>query len=244
MTIKADNVRGVAFPPPAAQQPDILSLWQLLKVGDAMSFTRGQPPAGASQVTGTVNDFQLRLSVQLGRLDLIITPTLPQEAVTKPAQISNLHEAMVLLERSMISLCSAFTVLRLAIIVEASELCDSEQQATQRTSELSGTTFPNYSTDHIIQFNLRRKFSNSDFQMNRLATWSTGTMQMFSGTITFTPNAPAQLPPTAIFPISSLKVDVNSATQERLPDVGSMIKEMIQENRNILQHGRKAFDEQ
>lgn len=216
MDFAADSIQGVLFLSPSQHQDDALKLWDILFPNDPPDgFQRATPtsPALNSSAHGDRQGFQTTVNAQVGRIDLILAQSPQvQPSDSGPPRIAEVHGAAIKAAEFLKRLARQLKAFRAAMVIDLSKTVQTGNEAAEIIGYLPGFPFPANVSDLGLQFNSRKSFQfSTDFEMNRMCTWSSGQVGFVKG-----PNMqPSSM--VVLTPYVGLKIDVNSAPQLPLP---------------------------
>lgn len=244
MSWKADFVQGVAFPLPGVKQSSALELWRTMRPNTEPDAYQGAGPSpmAPSQASGIVDGFNVLLSTQIGRINVMISPPDDAASPNAPPQIADLSAALRLLEKLFTPILDAVSVARVATLAQMSIHFTETAAIVPFINECSGANFPPESMDNIYQLNVRKSYeAASGIPMNRVLTWSAGAKQLMSAQIDFIANnfGPSS---TIIIPIAGLKLDINSASAQDLGHSAiTMFREQCREIFELVSTNARNF---
>lgn len=230
MPFSADAVQGICFIEPSSRPNDAMATWQTIFAGASPDgFQRvANSPALQSAANGESDGFFFTLNVQVGRLELIIESQHPQALVSTdspPPRIDDVARATNVLARHLKKIATSHKTIRIAIVLDLSMELLPGDEANAMRQHLARLSLPPGATDLQFQVNVRRRFaSRPEVAMNRVCSWSTGQ----AGFVQMTPAGPIS---TAMRPIVSLKLDINTAPEIHVPGASSdsIISELADE---------------
>ena len=225
-------MHGVVFHAPSGETPDALQAWLRLVGNAPQSFQSNQPgmPPGGTAV-GQVGAYQFMVAAQVGRYELVLSPTAVGDAPPAPtAQIDDIVQVLAAyMPKLMTSAGSG--LLRVAVVLNLSKRTDTLDIAVSEfKKDTKLTDIPANASDLQLAINVRRRFSNLPFDMNRLCRWATGVQQFFTMQLTVGTVGPALA--VQEFSTETLQIDVNSAPQAgQLPleSATAMFNELVAE---------------
>lgn len=244
MIWKADQIQGVVFPMPGSKQSSALELWgEMFPQMEPGSYQgAGQSPIAATQASGKIDDLQVSVGAQIGRIDISISPNPSDQDEHNPPQIADIASAMLQLQKHLTAVIGLCRVARVATVAQLSIHFNDAGTITSFINESAGTNFPPESTDNIYQMNVRRAYNLSkNTLMNRVVTWNSGMKQIFNAQIDLSSNN-FGMSSAVIIPVAALKLDINSATNKDITDIApEMVAEHIREIEILLSNGVDLF---
>ena len=211
MSFKADNVQVVLFPyPGTADNEDAMQLWTRVFGDTPDGFQKAAAsPILSSSASGERNGFQLSLTVQVGRIQLVIQAPAAAAQISPfsgPPRMDNPEKPIRRAAELLKAFAKAIRPSRVAIVTELGQTVDRGTQDSVLRKELEKLNLPHGVTDLGFQLNLRRPFNAyPSLEMNRLLAWQ-------SGEVGFLPNAPGVSfsGPIPTIPFVGFKIDVNT----------------------------------
>ncbi len=240
MGFEADGIQGVLFFHPSHHQPDAREYWsKLFPEQDADGYQKAatNSPTLASTAHGQIDGLLIRITAQVGRLDLVASA--PQELAapsSQPPRLVNWDGATRLVAQLLKRIAAEARVFRAAMVIDLGQNLNPGQESAQILNCLPGFPFPSNVSDVSMQFNVPKPFSRSpDFQMNRLCSLAAGQLALVAQLA----GNPQPGQPMMMSSFLGLKVDVNSEPRVPLaPDlVDAAIDELAEEALAISRDG-------
>lgn len=231
MDWQADSIQGVIFVAPGEAQQDAISLWGTVFDGDSPDgFQKATAsPTVVTHATGLRDGNPITLTSQLGRIDIIAGPgpTVTPAPNSPPPRIENVPAVATRVTDYLRRLAKTCRPIRAALVLDLGLSIQRGRESEELRAALPGV-FPVGAVEPHLQFNVPRPFETlPDLQMNRLCTYTGGEM----GFIMM--GSPPALGggPIATTPFIGLKVDVNSAGDNRIPTgkADDVISELLSE---------------
>lgn len=234
----AESIHAVVFRVPTGETPDALQPWLRMFETPPQSFQRnpsGQPPG--SIATAPVGDFQVTVSAQTGRQEIILAQ--PPVGDQPPSPIVDVDAATSIIADYFKKLLTGDSVVRIALVLNLSKrFPDAGQAVASFKADSKLADIPSDATDLQFAVNVRKRFASSPVQMNRLCKWGTATQQFIM--MQLAPGGTAPSISVREFPAETLQIDINSHQGDGHigPDrVGPMFDELVSEAFLIMSQG-------
>ena len=239
MDLKADFLQGVVFFGSIQSEGTALELWKKLFLDHPPEgFQSGSSlPGLQSNASGQIGGYSLTLTLQPGRIDLILRhPIVIGTPAPTPPPIEDVEAATKFLTQLMLQLSSDRILTRAAMVCKLLKPIGQEPEAevNEIVQHLPAFPFPKNSSDIVVQFNSPKWFAIApSMQMNRLMTWQKvhlGTVQNVVG---------AMGGPLTFSPYFEMNIDVNSSPNLQLPPdkVEAVIDELRLEILDLCTNG-------
>lgn len=235
----ADSVQGVLFPEHGTKQEDAKNLWGRVFPGDEPDQYQKATasPTLVSTASGEREGCGVAISVQVGRINLIIGPVQPNGLAGPqdgPPRLANVPEITLRLGNYLKRISANYKITRAAIVVDFAKTAPLELVSRMMLDEIPFLNLPKDSTDINIQFNVRRSLKiDPDIALNRLCNWVTGQVGFLVGNGLVSPNQ------ISLTPYIGMKVDVNTAPEHNIShlEIESVIDEICGEAMSIAHTG-------
>jgi hypothetical protein len=231
MDWQADSIQGVIFVAPGEAQEDAISLWGTVFGGESPDGFQKvtASPTVVTHATGLRDGNPITLMSQLGRIDILAGPgpAVAPAPNSPPPRIDDVPTVASRVTDYLMRLTKTCRPIRAALVLDLSSNVERGRESDRLQTALPGV-FPVGATEPHFQFNVPRPFEAlPDLQMNRLCTYTGGEM----GFIMM--GSPPALGggPIATTPYIGLRIDVNSAADNRIPTgkADEVILELLRE---------------
>lgn len=181
MSQTADSIRAVIFLRHGSRE-NILHLWQLLSSGEMPDAFQKIPHFGDMDLAqGRVGDFQVQLTTQPGRVDMLICG--PLVDLGRPSPLNDMLNAMNFVNEKTRLFLKDITPARLAVISEHSVKTETMDEALNLwKSDLPFISFPENAIDGMFQMNTKLTSSiDPGLELNQVGRWEAMTMVLLLG---------------------------------------------------------------
>lgn len=245
MAWSADSIQGVWFTPPTAMALDANQLWQSIFGASPDNFSRqpGKVPFAPSTASAQIDNYSVSLSVQPGRVDIILGPS--ATPFSPPEPMADVRAALDTIVGFMTKALESHSATRVAIVTNVSQLAESAEDAAARVAKLAGDLdVPAGVRDLMFQLNVQMRSTAADLVLNRLCRWNAGVQQMID--MQFLTEGGEQSNPRVIEErhIVALQIDLNSVpspTQLETEVAQQIVRELAEEGLVLLSSGYERF---
>jgi hypothetical protein len=223
MNMEAEGIQGAVFLAPEVRQEEAVKVWARIFPDhpgpDSTQRANPANPALHSVAAGEVEGLGVRITTQVGRIDLFLRPNvrhmaLQAEPPSGPVRVADIDGFVDRMVSAMMSVSQGLQPVRLAMVLDLGQTVSHGSEADALTDLLPGLPIPKGSSDVVFQFNKRKSFSEAHpLEVNRLCTWVSGRGMLFQGI----PNAGfLSAASSSTISFVNMKVDVNSVPDFRL----------------------------
>lgn len=226
---------------------DTLQIWQRLFNASPQAYNQ-LPGGNGSQASGTIGEFTIVVTAQLGRTELAIhpgaSPALGLPMVMNPGPflplITNVDAALAALAGYARTLVTTGDLIRLAILLNLSKRVASLAESIQEFQRNTNIKTGDGATDLNFSYNFPTR-TKEGLEINRVRRWTTGaqqfvTMQMLQA------NAgplltPSPSPIVHTIHAALLQIDVNTAPQRAAmasAHAQSVLDQLVSEATNLM----------
>lgn len=202
--------------------------------------------AGNSNAAGPADGFNFSVSVQAGRVELVLRAQDRAENLGPAPDIEDLQAALGVLARLGSGVCAGIGPNRLAVHIQLNQEFEAPANPAELLNGALGKgLFPPNTTHLLYQFNSRATLDGTGIEINRIGKWGDATRQV----LLFAVNIPGQVVPVSPSPPSIASkqcvyfhLDVNTAPSEQnLSRPKLAMEELIAEAGRLAIGGRNAF---
>ena len=245
MKLKADTVQGVVFTNPRATQIDAMALWAQLFPGDTPDgFQRNvNAPNLLSTASGERNGYNLTVNSQVGRVDLVIGPSVSTLGIVSPSEpprIDDIEGATIHLTDLQKRIADLCTAIRLSVVLDTGVTVARGEEANAVQELLEGVAIPSGAVNVNFQFNVPvMSESVSGLPINRHCLFNSGEVGFFQAAPT-----PVGIPQRVnTTPFVGIKADVNTHPRNSIPpgSYAAVIDELAAHAVKVVRNGMKSF---